>query len=226
MRFDPRRIAEDSGRFRGINYTWLHCSASNHTKDGTHEIRSTSLSQTTRSSEPPWKGRFRADFGESLGREFRGARNGRHIRERRAYRGESIRQLRDLNTPTAGVQKRRHLPDVHRLTDFRAMPNPVQRLLILLAHATDRELARQVQYLKYENRVLRARLPQHIMTTPAERARLLKYGRPVGLAINQLITVVVPGTFTAGCGRLRDRSGRRLPKSAGPKSRWISRNLC
>jgi putative transposase len=33
------------------------------------------------------------------------------------------------------------------------------------------------------------------MTTPAERARLLKYGKPVGAAINQLITIVVPDTF-------------------------------
>jgi putative transposase len=62
------------------------------------------------------------------------------------------------------------------------MPNPVQALLILLAHATDRELARQVQYLKNENRVLRARLPKLVMTTPPERARLLKYGKPVGAA--------------------------------------------
>ncbi len=75
------------------------------------------------------------------------------------------------------------------------MANPVQRLLILLAHATDRELARQIQYLKNENRVLRARLPQHSVTTPAERDRPLKYGRPLGLGINQLITIVVPGTF-------------------------------
>ena len=75
------------------------------------------------------------------------------------------------------------------------MPNPVQSLLILLAQATDRELARQVQYLKNENQILRARLPTLIMTTPTERARLLKYGRPIGAAINQLITIVVPGTF-------------------------------
>jgi putative transposase len=60
------------------------------------------------------------------------------------------------------------------------MPNPVQVFLQTLAQATQRELVRQVQYLKNENRVLRDRLPEHIVTTPAERARLLKYGRPVG----------------------------------------------
>jgi putative transposase len=106
-----------------------------------------------------------------------------------------IRLLRVLNGPESGVQKRRHLHDLHGLADFTPMPNAVQSLLILLAHATDRELARQVQYLKNENRVLRARLPEKINTTPAERSRLLKYGRPVGAAINQLITIVVPSTF-------------------------------
>jgi putative transposase len=91
------------------------------------------------------------------------------------------------------------------------MPNPVQSLLILLAHATDRQLARQVQYLKNENRVLRARLPERIMTTPAERSRLLKYGRPLGPAINQLITIVVPGTFHRW---VREAKGQK-PKKAG-----------
>jgi putative transposase len=75
------------------------------------------------------------------------------------------------------------------------MPNAFQSLLILLAQATDRELARHVQYLKNENRVLRARLPEKINTTRAERSRLLKYCGPVGTAIIQLITIVVPGTF-------------------------------
>ena len=108
---------------------------------------------------------------------------------------ESIRLLRILNGPPAGVQKSRHLHDVHRLTDFSPMPNAVQFFCETLAHATEREIVRHVQYLKNENRVLRDRLPEHIVTTPAERARLLKYGRPVGPAINQLITIVVPGTF-------------------------------
>jgi putative transposase len=97
------------------------------------------------------------------------------------------------------------------------MPNPVQRLLILLAHATDRELARQVQYLKNENRVLRARLPKHIMTTPAERARLLKYGRPVGLAINQLITIVVPGTFHRWVREAKGQKRKKVAKIGRPK---------
>ena len=82
----------------------------------------------------------------------------------------------------------------------------------MLAQATDRELARQVQYLKNENRVLRDRLPERIMTTPAEHHRLLKYGRPVGSAISHLITIVVPGTFHRW---VRETEGHKRSKANG-----------
>ena len=62
------------------------------------------------------------------------------------------------------------------------MLKPVQALLSVLAHASQRELARQIQYLKTENRVLRAKLPKRISVTPQERSRLLKFGAPVGAA--------------------------------------------
>ncbi len=76
------------------------------------------------------------------------------------------------------------------------MPNRfINPLLFLVATATHRELARQIQYLKAENEVLRARLPEHIRTTPAERAKLLKFGKPLGEAIKALITIVSPQTF-------------------------------
>ena len=69
------------------------------------------------------------------------------------------------------------------------------RFFALLASATDRKLVKYIEYLKEENRILRARLPKEIHTRPAERARLLKYGRPVGNAIEELITIVTPQTF-------------------------------
>jgi putative transposase len=53
-------------------------------------------------------------------------------------------------------------------------------LLMVLARATDRELARMVDYLKAENEILRARLPKRIVTTPAERARLVRVSKPLG----------------------------------------------
>lgn len=65
----------------------------------------------------------------------------------------------------------------------------------MLAAATDRELARLVQYLKVENRILRDKLPARITVTVQERQRLLKYGKPLGKAIRELITIVSPRTF-------------------------------
>jgi putative transposase len=70
-----------------------------------------------------------------------------------------------------------------------------QSLLALIATATDRALARQVQYLKAENEILRSKLPKQVPVTPKERQRLLKYGKPLGKAIKALISIVSPRTF-------------------------------
>lgn len=68
-------------------------------------------------------------------------------------------------------------------------------LLALIASATDRELAKYVEYLKHENRILRDRLPKQVHTTHEERQTLLKYGKAVGKAIEELISIVSPATF-------------------------------
>jgi putative transposase len=68
-------------------------------------------------------------------------------------------------------------------------------LLLVLARVTDRELARMVQYVKTENGILRARLPERIIVTPKERKRLLKFGKPLGAKIKELISIVSPRTF-------------------------------
>ncbi len=41
-------------------------------------------------------------------------------------------------------------------------------------------MARQVAYLKEVNRILRARLPEKLVTTEKERSRLIKVGRKLG----------------------------------------------
>ena len=68
-------------------------------------------------------------------------------------------------------------------------------LLALIASATESELAKYVEYLKEENRILRARLPAQVHTKPAERERLLAFGKVLGRAIEELITIVSPATF-------------------------------
>jgi putative transposase len=52
--------------------------------------------------------------------------------------------------------------------------------LQLIAKATDRQLARYLEFLKVENRILRDKLPARIALTPRERRRLIRYGKPLG----------------------------------------------
>jgi putative transposase len=70
-----------------------------------------------------------------------------------------------------------------------------QSFFLLLASATDRELIRNVEFLKIENRILRERLPRHIRLTTRERSRLIRAGRGIGSAVNHLISIVTPRTF-------------------------------
>ena len=78
---------------------------------------------------------------------------------------------------------------------FASMARFFHPLLRTLASASHRQLSTQIQYLKTENEILRAKLPKRISITPAERKRLVKLGKKVGPAIKELITIVSPRTF-------------------------------
>ena len=57
-------------------------------------------------------------------------------------------------------------------------------LLALIASATDKELARYVEFLKEENKILRARVPtKQIHTTAEERRRLMELGFLPGASV-------------------------------------------
>lgn len=84
-------------------------------------------------------------------------------------------------------------------------------LLASLARATDRELARQVQYLKVENRILRDMLPRRLTITSRERQRLLKFGKALGAALKDIIGIVSPRTFR------RWLQGENKPERATPR---------
>jgi putative transposase len=87
-------------------------------------------------------------------------------------------------------------------------------LLLVIAGATQKELARQVQYLKTENDILRSKLPVRITILPKERQRLLKFGARLGKAIHQVVTIVTPGTFLRW---IREDKRRRKTKQAPAK---------
>ena len=67
--------------------------------------------------------------------------------------------------------------------------------LALITTATGNELAKYVEYLEHENKILRARIPGQIHTTYQERQTLMKYGKVIGRAIEELISIVSPTTF-------------------------------
>ncbi len=94
----------------------------------------------------------------------------------------------------------------------------MQSFLVMLATATDRQLAKQVQFLKAENRIMRNRLGSRLLVTPSERRQLLRFGKQVGKAIKELISIVTPRTFlgwvnnekkvAAECRKKKNKPGR------------------
>jgi putative transposase len=102
-------------------------------------------------------------------------------------------------------------------------------LFLLLAHATDRQSARMVEYLKAENRLLRDRLPKRLRVTDQERRRLVKLGRPLGSSMRQLVTIVTPRTFARWLkGERRGITTKRPRKPGRPRTpdeirEWVVR---
>ena len=94
-------------------------------------------------------------------------------------------------------------------------------LLALIASATNNELARYVEFLKEEHKILRARVPGQIHTKPDERSRLVKLGKALGQAIEELITLVAPSTFYRWCREADSGKKKPNPKGGQRKPREI-----
>jgi putative transposase len=83
-------------------------------------------------------------------------------------------------------------------------------LLALLASVTRQELARQVAYLKEENRILRARLPERLVATDQEKRRLIRAGRKLGVQLKELMSFVSYQTFARWL-RETETGGKQKP---------------
>lgn len=94
-------------------------------------------------------------------------------------------------------------------------------LLALIASATESELAKYVEYLKEENRILRARLSSQVHTKPSERERLLQFGKVLGRAIEELITIVSPSSFYRWVRDEKDDKNSTKPKGGRRKPEEI-----
>ncbi|WP_437186745.1 integrase core domain-containing protein [Planctomicrobium sp. SH668] len=94
-------------------------------------------------------------------------------------------------------------------------------LLALIASVTDRELARYVEFLKEENKILRARIPGQVHTKPHERERLLALGKQLGRAIESLLTIVSPSTFYRWLREEGEPKRKKNPKGGQRKPREL-----
>lgn len=97
------------------------------------------------------------------------------------------------------------------------MARIIHPLLALLASATRQELARQVAYLKEENRLLRARLPKRIVATDKEKRRLLRVGKKLGTQLKELMSLVSYQTFARWVREKEDAPSKE--KKAEPKNK-------
>ena len=85
-------------------------------------------------------------------------------------------------------------------------------LLLLVARSTESELAKQVEYLKAENAILRKRIDKRLYLDPEEKRLLVKLGLAVGNGITALLTAVSYPTFRRWVGIF-------APESAGPSAK-------
>jgi len=88
---------------------------------------------------------------------------------------------------------------------------------LVLTQTTHDQLINQVQYYKNENEIMRRKLPKQITITPAERRRLLKFGKLVGPAIKELITIVHPRTFARWI--LEEKNGKTPANRGRPRTK-------
>jgi putative transposase len=91
------------------------------------------------------------------------------------------------------------------------MRNIYRSLLMVIAGFTQKELARQVKYLKIENQILRSKLPARVTITEQERNRLCRFAKNLGAALDELATIVHPQTIRRWI-RERRRGRKRAPQ--------------
>lgn len=106
------------------------------------------------------------------------------------------------------------------------MPNPFRRMMDVLARGTQADLRAQVQFLKAENQVLRAKLPRRLQTTAVERDRLVRLGRGLP-GLKDIITIVTPKTFTKWVRESIKRKGKKVKRRrpGRPKTLEVIRDI-
>ncbi len=95
------------------------------------------------------------------------------------------------------------------------MTNVFQSLLLVIATATQKELARQVKYLKVENELLRGMLPKRLTITAKQKSRLVRFAQKLtAKVLRQLTTIVAPDTLLKWI-RAEKKGGKQTPVKRG-----------
>ena len=96
--------------------------------------------------------------------------------------------------------------------------NVYTSLMLVIAGASQKELARQVSYLKAENQILRSRLPKRVILTEREKNRLIRFAKNLGSALNELATIVHPATIRRWIREASDRKSKKPSKAGRPRT--------
>jgi len=91
--------------------------------------------------------------------------------------------------------------------------------LLVFGRSDHDQLIAQLQYLTVENQILRAKLPKRISLTHRERRRLIRFGKAVGPALRDIITVVQYSTFRRWLRPNRHKKRRSKVKTGRPPTR-------
>jgi putative transposase len=80
-----------------------------------------------------------------------------------------------------------------------------------VASSTESELAKQIEFLKAENEMLRKHLPRKIRFTEDERRLIVRLGQAVGVRVRSLLTVVSYVTYRRWVGLIESPSSEPKP---------------
>ncbi len=81
--------------------------------------------------------------------------------------------------------------------------------LLFLAHVVNSHLVEEIEYLKVENRIMRSKLGRQVRMTDEEREMLLRFGKPLGARLKDIISIVTYATFRNWvAGRIYKRKGK------------------
>jgi putative transposase len=93
------------------------------------------------------------------------------------------------------------------------------RLLLLLAVATQKQLAAHIRYLKTENEILRSKLPHRVPPTKGEKNRLTRFGARLGRALDELVTIVHPCTLHRWIREAAKSGKKKLAAKGRPRTK-------